>query len=193
LILLALVPVVAGSVRLHELSTSAEVTPANERFFDAPVPVVVHIIGATVYCVLGAFQFMPGLRRRRIGWHRVAGRVLIPAGLAVALSGLWMTLFYDLPPTDGGILTPVRLAVGTVMAGGIIIALVSVRRGDIARHRAWMIRAYALGQGAGTQAFTHLPLLLQGNQPTSTDRAIAMTAGWLINIAVAEWIIRRGR
>jgi uncharacterized membrane protein len=191
LILLSLVPVTAGAVRLHELSSSADVTPANERFFAAPVPVVVHIIAATVYCVLGAFQFVPGLRRRHIGWHRAAGRVLIPCGLAVALSGLWMTLFYDLPPTDGGILVAVRLAVGTVMAGGIVIAVVAVRRRDIARHRAWMIRAYALGQGAGTQVFTHLPLLLQGNEPTTADRTVAMTAGWLINIVLAEWLIRR--
>ena len=194
LIALSLVPVIAGSVRLTELSSSPEVTAANERFVADPIPVAIHIVAATVYCVLGAFQFVPSLRNRRIGWHRAAGRVLIPAGLAVALSGIWMTLFYDVPATDDGpILVGIRLVVGTVMAGGIVMAFVAVRRRDIARHRAWMIRAYALGLAAGTQAFTHLPLLLSGNQPTETDRTIAMAAGWLINVAVAEWIIRRAR
>ena len=46
-----------------------------------------HIVGAAVYALLGAFQFSARLRRRRPGWHRRAGRVLVVAGLAVALSG----------------------------------------------------------------------------------------------------------
>jgi hypothetical protein len=54
-----------------------------------PVPValialsVVHILGAAVYAV-GAFQFLPSLRRRHLVWHRRAGRVLAVAGLLVA-------------------------------------------------------------------------------------------------------------
>ena len=69
LILLSLVPVVAGAARVSELSSGPAVTAENARFVTAPVPVVVHIISATIYCLLGAFQFLPGLRRRRIGWH----------------------------------------------------------------------------------------------------------------------------
>ncbi|HCS55979.1 MAG TPA: hypothetical protein DIW80_00630, partial [Gordonia polyisoprenivorans] len=52
---------------------------------------MVHIPAAILYSLLGAFQFVPGLRRGRSGrtaWHRAAGVVLIPAGLLVALSGL---------------------------------------------------------------------------------------------------------
>ena len=52
----------AGALRVTELATGAEVTPANARFFATPAPVVVHIVGATVYCLLGAFQFVPGIR-----------------------------------------------------------------------------------------------------------------------------------
>ena len=55
---------------------------------------VLHILCASVYALLGAFQFAPAFRRRRPGWHRRAGRLLVPAGLLVGLSGLWMTLFY---------------------------------------------------------------------------------------------------
>ena len=53
---------------------------------------IVHIIGSSVFLLLGALQFVPSLRRRR--WHRIAGRIVAPAGLASALSALWMTLFY---------------------------------------------------------------------------------------------------
>lgn len=60
LIILTAVPVVAGAVRVAELTGGAEVTPENARFVAAPVPVLLHIVGATLFCVLGAFQFVPG-------------------------------------------------------------------------------------------------------------------------------------
>ena len=59
-------------------------------------------------------------------------------------------------------------------------------------HGAWMIRAYALGMGAGTQVLTHLPWFLLAGYPGEWTRAILMGAGWVINVAVAEWIIRKG-
>jgi hypothetical protein len=120
LILLSLFPLLQGSLRLAELAGDGAVTSANERFFTSPAPVVVHIVAVTVYCLLGAFQFVPALRTRR-GWHRRAGRILIPAGLLAALSGLWMAAFYVLPPSDGELLLAIRLVVGTAMAASIVL------------------------------------------------------------------------
>ena len=88
LIALSAVPVAAGAVRLVGLAGGADITPDNARFFAAPVPIVLHILSVSLYCVLGAFQFAPGFRRRRPGWHRAAGRLLVPCGLVAALSGL---------------------------------------------------------------------------------------------------------
>ncbi|MFD6953471.1 hypothetical protein A6A08_19030 [Nocardiopsis sp. TSRI0078] len=191
LILLSAVPLAAGTLRVGELAGGAEITPDNARFFSSPVPVVLHIVSADLYSVLGAFQFVPGLRRRRIGWHRVSGRLLVPLGLAAALSGLWMTLFYALPEGDTGLLTVIRLVFGTAMALSIVLGFAAVRRRDIARHSAWMIRGYAIGLGAGTQVLTHLPWTLLIGAPGEFSRAMLMGAGWAVNVAVAEWIIRR--
>jgi hypothetical protein len=63
LIVLSAVPVLAGVLRVSSIVGGAEVTAENARFMNSPVPVVAHVIGATVFCVLGAFQFVPGLRR----------------------------------------------------------------------------------------------------------------------------------
>src|SRR6266851_9059546 len=73
LIVLSLIPVLAGSVRLTELMGGAEITANNARFFASPVPVTVHIVSVTVYTLLGALQFVPSLRRGRSSWHRIAG------------------------------------------------------------------------------------------------------------------------
>lgn len=188
LIALVVIPAIAGSLRLVELAGGPHLLPANPRITASPVPVIVHIVCAVLYAILGAFQFSTGLRRRRPNWHRVAGRVLVVLGLAVAFSALWMTAFY--PRVPGGMLAHVfRLAFGTGMAASIILGFNAIRRRDVARHRAWMARAYALALGAGTQALT----LGIGNTVFGTSElntALMLGAGWVINLAVVEYIIR---
>ena len=154
LVALVVVPAVAGSLRLVELAGGPQLMPANPRLTASPVPLVVHIVSALSYAVLGAFQFSAALRRRRPGWHRAAGRVLVVLGLAVAFSGLCLTLFYPRQPGTGVLAFLFRLAFGSGMAASIILGFTAIRRGDVARHRAWMTRAYALALGAGTQVFT---------------------------------------
>lgn len=193
LILLSLIPMVAGAFRMMELSSGAEVTPENARFFASPLPVVIHIISSVLFSILGAFQFPRGIRHRWPRWHRKIGWLLAPAGIASALSGLWMTQFYPWPQYDGELLYAMRLLFGTVMLLCLIFGITAVRQRNFNRHGEWMIRGYAIGLGAGTQVLTHLPWFLFPSVQGETSRAIAMGAGWMINIIIAEWIIRRQR
>jgi hypothetical protein len=194
LILLSAVPVIAGAVRLAELTGGAEITQNNARFFASPLPVVLHIVSVTLYSILGAFQFSTTLRHWKPGWHRAVGKwILVPSGLIAALSGLWMTQFYPWPEGYGLFLYGLRLLFGSAMVLSIILGAVAIRRRDYAHHGAWMIRGYAIGLGAGTQVFTHLPWLLLFGQDTPDElpRALMMGAGWVINLVVAEWVIRK--
>jgi len=196
LLLLTAIPVTAGAVRVAELGTGATVTAENARFFHSPVPVVVHIVGATVFGVLGAFQVLPGHNRRHRSLHRWLGRVLLlPAGVAVALSGIWMTLAYRLPEWDSPLLNGFRLVFGVAMVTALYLGYRSVRRRDVRSHQAWLLRAYAIAMGAGTQVLTVGPFAIAlGHQPGGTLRALAMLAGWVINLIVVEWYLRtRGR
>ena len=53
-----------------------------------------------------------------------------------------------------------------------------------------MIRAYALAVAAGTQAFTQgIGEGVFGTSELST--AVSVSSGWVVNAAVAEWVIRR--
>src|SRR5439155_1652548 len=130
LIVLSLIPVLAGALRLTELMSGPQITANNARFVASPIPVTVHIVSVTLYSLLGALQFVPSLRRGRPNWHRIAGRVLVPAGVLVALSGLWMNFFYDRPAGDGESLVVVRLIVGSAMLTSIVLAVVAIRRRD---------------------------------------------------------------
>jgi uncharacterized membrane protein YozB (DUF420 family) len=190
LILLSLIPVIAGMFRLTELTGGADVTAANPRFFGSPIPVIAHILGATVYCLLGAFQFVPALRGRR-SWHRIAGLVLIPAGFVAALSGLWMAAFYSFPGGDSAVLMAVRLAFGSAMVACLVLGIVAIRRRDFVAHGAWMTRAYALGIAAGTQALVFAAWILAIGPVDSLTNALLMGGAWVINAGVAELVIFR--
>lgn len=191
LLILSFIPVVAGAFRLTELAGGAAITPANARFFASPLPVVLHIVSVTVFSLLGAFQFAPGFRRRHPAWHRSAGRILIPSGLVAVLSGLWMTLFYPWIEGDGVILYGLRLLFGSVMLGSILLGVASIWRRDFMRHGHWMMRGYAIGLGAGTQALTQMTWMLLIGKPDELAKAMLMGVGWMINLGVAEWIIRK--
>lgn len=191
LLVLSIIPLAAGAFRLTQLAGGVAITPANARFFASPLPVIVHIVSVSLYAILGAFQFVPRLRQRRNRWHRIAGRIVIPFGLVVALSGLWMTLFYPWPAGDGVILYGLRLFFGSAMLLSILLGVAAIRRRDFAQHGNWMLRGYAIGMGAGTQAL----ILMAGDMivgpPSEFSRAVLMGAAWVINLAVAEWIIRK--
>jgi uncharacterized membrane protein YozB (DUF420 family) len=190
LMALSLVPLTAGTLRLVQLAGGPALMPADDRFVGLPVPLVAHIAGAAVFALVGAFQFVPGIRRRHRGWHRGAGRVVAVAGLAVAGSALWLTLGYPAQPGTGDILYLLRLVLAPAMIACLVLGFTSIRRRDFGSHRAWMVRAYAIGLGAGTQVFTEgLGGALFGTGEVRGD--LAKAAGWVVNLVVAEWVVRR--
>jgi len=192
LVALTVIPAIAGSLRLVEVLGGPRLLPAAPNITASPVPLVVHIVSAIAYAVLGAFQFSARFRRRRPGWHRLAGRALVVLGLAVAFSALWLTQFSARQPGTGELAHLFRLAFGSGLAVSLVLGYTAIRRGDVTRHQAWMTRAYALALGAGTQVFTQgIGKAIFGSSELTTD--LTLGAGWVINLAVAEVIIRRRR
>jgi uncharacterized membrane protein len=191
LLMLSFIPIASGAFRLTQLTGGAQITPANARFFASPLPVTVHIVNASLFAILGAFQFASSFRRRWPSLHRWAGRLLVVCGLLVGLSGLWMTLFYPRPVGDGDFLSALRLLFGSGMIVSILLSYTAIRRGDVTRHRSWMMRGYAIGLGAGTQALILMVGEMIAGKPDELSRALLMGLAWVINLAVAEWVIRR--
>ena len=76
---LGLIPLTAGTLRLIQLAGGPAVIPVDHRFASFPVPLVVHVVGATTYALVAILQFLPRLGRRHPAWHRRAGRVLAVA------------------------------------------------------------------------------------------------------------------
>ncbi|HUG50100.1 MAG TPA: DUF2306 domain-containing protein, partial [Terrimesophilobacter sp.] len=73
----------------------------------------------------------------------------------------------------------------------IVFGILAIKRRNFVAHGAWMTRAYALGIAAGTQAVVlAIWILSVGPVDTLTD-ALLLGLAWVINAAVAEFVILR--
>ena len=158
---------------------------------------VAHIFTAAVALVLGPLQFVPRVRARR-RLHRTLGRVYLLAGvLPAAVATIPVAIWSGHPLTQVSLSTA---AVLWLITGGL--AYRAARRRDFAAHRAWMMRNFALTFLAVTARIL-VPVLLLVQIPfggidagSIGDRApsmipIGQTLGWIINLIVVEYLIRR--
>lgn len=70
--------------------------------------------------------------------------------------------------------------------------VLAIRR-QIAAHRAWMIRSFALVLGPMTIRLAYVPIWMIGGVPERETIAPSFWIGWLLNLAIAELWIRRSR
>ncbi len=191
--LYSFIPAVVGLVRLPELLGAPAIITPNPRAVIDPLPITLHILGSSVFCLVGAVQFLPSLRRYRPALHRTLGRIVAAAGCVSALTGLWMTVAYAFPDTlQGPLLYVARVTLSFAMVVLIAWAVVAIRSRDVAAHRAAMLRAYAIGQGASTQTALFLvAMALFDTELQGFSRDVLMVGAWAINLAIAELLIRR--
>ena len=140
--LYSFIPAVVGLARLPELLGGPSIIPPNPRAVIDPLPITLHLLGSSVFCLVGAVQFLPSLRRYRPALHRTFGRVVAAAGCVSALNGLWMTASYAFPEAlQGPLLYGARITLSLAMVALIAWAVVAIRSRDVAAHRAAMLRA----------------------------------------------------
>ena len=185
------IPTFGGLFRVLELAGVPAIMPANLRASAMPLPIVLHILSSFLFLILGAFQFLPSIRQRRRATHRILGRAVAVAGCLSAGSGLWMTQVYSFPIGLQGILLYwVRISLGLLMIGFIVWAVLAIRSRNVFQHSASMLRAYAIGQGASTQAFIGIGwMILVGTEATGPLRDVLMVSAWAINLLIAEALI----
>ncbi|MFC6588628.1 DUF2306 domain-containing protein [Sulfitobacter pacificus] len=185
------IPGFGGLIRVLELAGGPQIAPANPRALFTPTPIILHTMSAFLFCIVGAVQFLPSIRRQRPAAHRSIGRVIVVAGCMSAITGLWMTHFYVFPEAlQGAALYWVRVVLGTAMIGLIIWAVIAIRSRNVFQHSASIVRAYAIGQGASTQAVLGIAWLIAvGSEAMGPLRDGLMIFAWVINLVAAEIFI----
>jgi len=188
LLALTALPISAGLARLAEQTTGAPAMDPTMGSLHMPVPLALHIFTASAFLILGAFQFLPALRRK--GWHRKAGRVAVVMGLLSAGSGYVMSLILPVDPTSGPLLVPLRLFFSAAWFAALVLGLIAAHRRNFSAHGAWMVRGYAIGAATGLQSLALIPWFLLFGVPTGLPSDLVMLAGWIIAVAFGEYRIR---
>jgi uncharacterized membrane protein len=173
---------------------------ATESLF-RQVGLYVHIFASGIALVLGPFQFLSGLRKRRPSLHRWMGRIYLTGVLLGGLSALIIA-----PGIISGMVGEmglISLAILWLWTGWM--AYKNIRAGHVQIHRDWMTRNYALTFAAvtlrlwlGTLIGTQIPFL-ETRYAGDFDALfvevyrVVMWLAWVPNLIVAEMIIQRRR
>lgn len=153
---------------------------------DAKVALYGHIIFGPIAILLMPLQFMPKLRARRRGLHRMTGRIYVASVMIAAVSSLAM-----LPSS---LATPWALSGFAVLAvlwmAFTLKAVMAARAGDIQTHQRWMIRSATLTFSAVTLRLIMAPLMIAGWSVVETYNVTAWGA-WVPILIFVEWFVLR--
>lgn len=165
-----------------------------------PVPAVAHIVPGLIFVIGAGFQTWPGFRRKHLTLHRRMGRVVAVAGLTAASAGLYVGISH---PYDGWSERSASMVFGSWMLLCLVVGWRAVRRRDVATHRRWMIRAFAVALAISTIrlwavifSMTISPQTATGLgqlAPPQSTFGLAFWLGFGLNVAAAEWWLRRPR
>lgn len=155
----------------------------------APASWFAHALAGVVFGITGPVQFVRALRNRFGALHRMSGRIFVLSGAVLGLSGISLlaqVTSQRTPVADIG-----RGLFGLALLIALALAMAAIWKRDVLRHRAWMIRAYAVGMGLGTVALVFFPIYIAtGRAPTGLAADFLFVASWALNIAFAELVIR---
>jgi uncharacterized membrane protein len=171
----------------------AEMAWFDGRFAAHPVVTLLHVLPGAGFLLLAPLQFSARIRRRHIRIHRWSGRVLLVAAIIGAFTGLYFGLL--MPYGGWGEAAPVAIFGGLFLAA-IARGYVAIRRRQVARHREWMIRVFALAIAIATVRIVAGVLdiaFAPAGFPPRQLFVISLWTGWLITLTVAELWIRHTR
>ncbi len=151
------------------------------------VGIYAHVFASAFALALGPFQFLRRLRTARPALHRWSGRLYLGAGVLVGgVAGLYMSFF----AFGGGVARAgfACLALAWLYTG--LRAYLAIRARDVAAHRRWMVRNFALAFAAVTLRLWLPAAVLAGARFEIAYAAIAWLC-WVPNLLLAESLFNR--
>jgi uncharacterized membrane protein len=145
-----------------------------------------HIVPGLLFMILGPLQFVKRIRSRNIRLHRWSGRVFVASGLVIGVTALIMSFLMSI---GGAIETAATTFFALIFLFALGKAFFYIRRREIAPHREWMIRAFAIGLAvATTRPIVGLFFALTDLSPQEFF-GLAFWLGFTLHLIMAEiWI-----
>jgi uncharacterized membrane protein len=184
-----------GWAVLALLATFTSITAMRYGLPTVPYPVLtnfvthrpilsVHAISAAIALLVGPWQFLDRLRARRLGLHRVVGRIYVAA---IAL-GWASSIPIALHAETGAIASAGFLMLGACWIATTITAVSKALLGNIRSHRRWMIRSYALTAAAITLRL-YLGIAIGLHLPFNVAYPAIAWLCWIPNLAATELVL----
>jgi len=187
-VLSAVILLVFSALRLSDMGRNPPATDAfGERYAEHPRLTMLHIIPGLLFLTLGALQFVPRIRQRHIRIHRRLGWFLVACA---ATSGVCALLVSSRFPAFGGVSTQAATVFfGAIFLGSLAKAIRCIRRRQVALHREWMIRTFALAMGVATIRLYIAFFTILSHYRFLDIFGAAFWLGFATNLLVAEiWI-----
>lgn len=177
-----------GSPKYREIE--AETRRFVGKFGKHPGATLLHILPAVVFMALAPFQFSRRMRARNIRLHRWSGRLLVTIAIPIGLTGLFFGLFM---PFSGAVEASGVAVFGALFLFALARAVVAIRRREIARHREWMIRMFAIAIGVSTVRLTGIAFALATREGPHAWFGYSVWVGFAVTALAAELWIRSTR
>jgi uncharacterized membrane protein len=146
---------------------------------------VLHVAGGITALTVGIVQLWLGLTNRTARLHRALGKVYVSAIAIGSIAGFYLalTITYNMPYAAGLFFLCVAWVVTTLMA------VLAIRLRNIAQHREWMMRSYAVTFAFVTFRFGAETLIGQGLAPGDAQ-AIMAWACWALPLLLLEPLLQ---
>ncbi|MEO6068764.1 MAG: DUF2306 domain-containing protein [Gemmatimonadota bacterium] len=167
-----------------------ELAQFDAQFARRPTLTMLHVIPGALFLAFAPLQFRRRFRDRHRTIHRWTGRLLL--GLLL-LSTIPALRFAIGSPFAGAAETVLIVIIAGLVLNSAVRAWVAIRRGEVDRHRRWMIRLFALALGisvARVVGFLLDPLIAPMGPSVASVFVPILGAGWALAIAGGEWWIR---
>jgi uncharacterized membrane protein len=189
LALTGVVMVLLRALFLAEILSGNTLPPADSYdggFARHPGLTLLHMAPGLIFVILGPLQFVTKIRARYINLHRWYGRIYVASGVVVGVSALVLGAVV-------GFAGPTETAAVTFFSALFLIflglAVFRIRHREVAAHREWMIRAFALGLAVTTMRPMVGILTALTGLPFSEILGISFWLAFSLHMVLAEcWI-----
>ena len=189
LALAGVVIVMLRAASLAQTISGAALPPIDSYdagFAHRPGLTLLHIVPGLIFVILGPLQFVTRIRTRYLNLHRWCGHIYVASGLLVGLTALSMGIVIGYAgPTETAAVTFFSMLFLSFLG----LAVFRIRRREIAAHREWMIRAFALGLAVTTMRPMIGIFLAVTGLPFAETLGISFWLAFSLHLVLAElWI-----
>lgn len=166
----------------------------GRKYQNNPGITLLHLVTGAAFLVLACLQFLRPIRVRWPAFHRWNGRAILAMVMLAAISGFFFTLT---DPYGGLLEASAVLTFGSFFLYAAARGWIAIRRRQVAIHREWMIRMFAVALGIAVMRLGLVAVTFAAGwgieAMTPTSFGITFWVGWLVTLGAAEAWIRVSR